>query len=166
MPPPDALNDEATAIAAEIAELALESGRTVAVAESLTGGKVACHLAAAPSSGEWFRGGVVAYASEVKYDVLGVPPGPVVTESCASAMARGVAGLLGADCAVAVTGVGGPDPQEGQPPGTVCFGAVGPEEISGRSAGRSEQQHFSGEPEQVLDQTTVHALRMLRELLG
>src|SRR3954469_23217050 len=113
---PDELNGEAASLAHDIAELADKRDATVAVAESLTGGKLACHLAAAPSSAEWFRGGVVAYASEVKFGLLGVPEGPVITEDCATAMARGTARLLGADGAVAVTGVGGPDPQDGEPP--------------------------------------------------
>src|SRR3954467_7976640 len=121
MSAPDELTEDAAALAHEIAELADKRDATVAVAESLAGGKVACHLAAAPSSAEWFRGGVVAYASEVKFGLLGVPEGPGITEECAAAMARGAARVRGADGAVAVTGVGGPDPQDGEPPGTVCF---------------------------------------------
>jgi nicotinamide-nucleotide amidase len=64
----------------------------------------------------------VAYSSEVKHEVLGVPDGPVVSAEAAEAMARGVRRLLGADLAVAVTGAGGPDPQDGQDPGTVFVG--------------------------------------------
>src|SRR3982751_2909607 len=101
---PDELSEDAAALAHDIAELADKRDVTVAVAESLTGGKLACHLAAAPSSGEWFRGGVVAYAAEVKFGLLDVPVGPVITEACAAAMARGVARVLGADASVAVTG--------------------------------------------------------------
>src|SRR4051794_19219323 len=147
MSAPDELTDDAAAFAHEIAELADKRDATVAVAESLTGGKVACHLAAAPSSADWFRGGVVAYASEVKFGLLGVPAGPVITEDCAAAMAHGAAGALGADGVVAVTGVGGPDPQEGQPAGTVCFAAT----YDGTT--RTETHHFDGGPEQVLDRT-------------
>ena len=157
MPSPDSLDTDAADVAAQIAEAAEAAGVTVAVAESLTGGKLACHLAAAPSSSTWFRGGVVAYSSEVKYEVLGVPRGPVVSETCAAAMADGVATLLGADLAVAVTGVGGPDEQEGQPPGTVCFGMTG---------GVSERHLFEGDPQDVLDQTTAHALAMLRQAVA
>src|SRR4051812_20792253 len=160
MPPPDELNEDASALAEEIAELADKRGLTLAVAESLTGGKLACHLAAAPSSGDWFRGGIVAYASEVKHALLGVPEGPVISEECAAAMAHGVTERLGADAAVAVTGVGGPDPQESHPAGTVCFAATYIDTTN------VETHHFDGEPEQVLDQTTAHALRMLRDLLA
>lgn len=158
MTAPDALNEEATALVHQIAELV--RGRTVAVAESLTGGKLACHLAAAPGSGDWFRGGVVAYASEVKHTLLGVPDGPVVSAESAAAMATGVARALGADAAVAVTGVGGPDEQEGQPVGTVWFGAT-----AGGDA-TTERQQYGGDPVEVLDQTVVHALRMLRTQLA
>lgn len=156
MSTPDSLDSDAADVAKQIAAAAESAGLTIAVAESLTGGKLACHLAAAPSSSIWFRGGVVAYSSEVKYEVLGVPRGPVISESCALAMADGVAKLLGADVAVAVTGVGGPDPQDGQPPGTVCFGVTG---------GSSERQRFDGGAEVVLDRTVMHGLELLRRAL-
>lgn len=97
------------ALAGSVAELAEAGGTTLAAAESLTGGAIGAALAAAPSASSWFRGGVTAYATEVKHRVLDVPPGPVVSMSCAVAMATGVARLMGADLAVGVTGVGGPD---------------------------------------------------------
>jgi nicotinamide-nucleotide amidase len=155
---PDELTPTAERLAEEIGRLALERGRTVATAESLTGGKLACHLAAAPASSDWFRGSVVAYASEVKYDVLGVPVGPVISKECAAAMAWGVADLLHAQWALAVTGVGGPDDQEGQPPGTVWFG------VSIDGSVHAELQHFKGGPGDILEQTTRHALRLLLQL--
>ena len=89
-------------------------GRTLAVAESLTGGLLASTFARAPGASEWFRGGIVAYCSQVKYDVLDVPNGPVVSEAAATAMARGAARLLKGNIALAVTGVGGPDRQDGE----------------------------------------------------
>jgi len=156
---PDELDEEGSAVARQIAELVEQRGLTVAVAESLTGGKIACHLAAAPSSSTWFRGGIVAYSSEVKYDVLGVPRGPVVSESAAAAMARGVARVLGATLSVAVTGVGGPEPQEGQPPGTVWLAVAAGDGV------RTELRHFRGDPPEVLDQTVLHALQLLRAAL-
>lgn len=142
-------------VADEIARLARAQGLTLATAESLTGGKIACQLAAADSSSEWFAGSVVAYMPRVKHEVLKVPQGPLVSEQCAVAMAQGVAGLLGAELAVAVTGVGGPDHQEGQPPGTVWFGLF----FQGET--QAELRSFSGEPGQVVDDTTAHALHLL-----
>lgn len=87
---------EQARLAEMIAELADSEHRDIAVAESLTGGIVASTLAAAPRSSKWFRGGVVAYASDVKHDLLKVPPGPVVSAQAARAMAEAVRRLLNA----------------------------------------------------------------------
>ena len=106
-------------LAEKVSELARSSGRTVAVAESLTGGMVASSLSAAPRASEWFRGSLVAYSSDVKHEVLRVPEGPVVSAEAAGAMAREVRRLLRADVAVALTGAGGPSEQDGREPGTV-----------------------------------------------
>src|SRR5690606_16310984 len=102
-----------------VAALLEERGLTLAVAESLTGGLVASRLVAVPGAGDWFRGGVVSYAPDVKFEVLKGPEGPVVTAETAAAMATGVRDLLGADVGLGVTGVAGPDSLEGHPPGTV-----------------------------------------------
>lgn len=111
---------------AVVGRLLEERGLTLAVAESLTGGLVASRLVAVAGASAWFRGGVVAYASEVKHDLLDVPDGPVVSEAAATAMADGVRRRLGADVGLATTGVAGPTEQEGQPVGTVWLGmAVG-----------------------------------------
>jgi nicotinamide-nucleotide amidase len=111
------VDDEAMehAVAALVAERRL----SLAVAESLTGGLVASRLVNVPGAGDWFLGGVVSYDSEVKFSLLDVPRGPVVTREAAAAMARGVRRRLGADIGLGVTGVAGPDDQEGHRPGTV-----------------------------------------------
>jgi nicotinamide-nucleotide amidase len=134
-------------------------GRTLAVAESLTGGLLASAFARASGSSEWFRGGIVAYSSEVKYDLLHVPGGPVVSEAAAVAMARGAGRLLEADVAVAVTGVGGPDPQDGEPPGTVWV-ATWPDRL-----GDAVLLRLSGSPESICEQVCAETVRMLRERL-
>jgi nicotinamide-nucleotide amidase len=152
-------DDMGTRIAERIAALAQDQGRTIAVAESLTGGMVAQKLAAASGASEWFRGSLVAYSSEVKHDVLGVPDGPVVSADAARAMASGVRGLLGADVAVAVTGAGGPSPQDGQEPGTV-YVAVDDSDQTVRRLG------FSGEPPVICADAADAALRMLLEALS
>src|SRR4029078_1340349 len=105
-----------------ILNLLRDRGLTLATAESVTGGLIASRLTAVPGASEVFRGSVVSYASEVKYEVLGVPVGPVVSDEAAIAMAEGACRVLGADVAVSVTGVAGPDPQEGVPVGTVYLG--------------------------------------------
>ncbi len=101
-----------------------DRGLTLATAESLTGGMVGSRLCDVPGASGVFRGGVVSYSSEVKHQVLGVPEGPVVSVEAAVSMARGVRRVLGADVGIAVTGVAGPDEQEGRPVGTVCMAVV------------------------------------------
>jgi nicotinamide-nucleotide amidase len=155
----DGIIDGTQTLLDEIAARLDGDGRTVAVAESLTAGKIASHLGAAPNSSTWFAGGVVAYTNETKYSVLHVDRGPVVTATCAAQMAGGVADLLAADVAVAVTGVGGPGPEEDKEPGTVFVG--------GRAGARSltVELHLDGEPADVLEATTLHALRMVADLV-
>jgi nicotinamide-nucleotide amidase len=96
----------------------------------------------------------------VKRDVLGVTAESVLTPQCARELATGVAGLLGADVAVAVTGVGGPDPEEGLPPGTV-YAAVDVGEQVTDAAWR-----FDGDPSAVVEQTVLAALRLVRDALA
>jgi nicotinamide-nucleotide amidase len=134
-------------------------GHTLAVAESLTGGLLASAFARASGASKWFRGGVVAYSSAVKYDLLDVPRGPVVSEPAALAMARGVGHLLEADVAVAVTGVGGPGLQDGEPPGTVWI-ATWPDQLGGAVLLR-----LSGSPEAICQQVCGETARILRERL-
>ncbi|MEV6283891.1 CinA family protein [Kribbella sp. NPDC051770] len=155
MSDPAQLTEEAHAIAEAVARRLDGSGRTVAVAESLTSGSIACQLGAATNAGAWFAGGVIAYATAVKVEVLGVDPGPVVTARCARQMARGVAALTHADFAVSVTGVGGPDPDEGRPPGTVFVA------VAGADGEKVAEHHFDGEPADVVQAATTEALRML-----
>ncbi len=111
---------------------ALEAvGWTVAVAESLTGGLVVAALVEVPGSSRSLRGGVVAYATDLKGTLLDVPAELLaargaVDPDVAVAMARGVRARLGADVGLATTGVAGPDPQDGHPPGTVHVAVVTP----------------------------------------
>jgi len=105
-----------------VAAQLLERSLTLAVAESVTGGLIASRLVGVAGASQWFRGGVVSYASEVKFDLLGVPVGPVVSADAAEVMASGVRTLLKADVGLSVTGVAGPEEQDGQPPGTVFVG--------------------------------------------
>ena len=151
-----------TKAAERIADLLDTAGLTFAVAESLTGGMVAGALAAAPGASTWFRGGVVAYASDVKQDLLDVPPGPVVSADAAAAMAVGVRRLLKADLAMALTGAGGPEGQDGQPPGTVFIG------VSDALRTQVEHRYFDcDDPAEVCAETVAEALRLLlRHLRG
>ena len=147
--------DNGSVLAQRISELADAHGRHIATAESLTGGGISCELGAAPGSSAWYRGSIVAYAREVKHGLLGVPPGPVVSEDCARTMAERTADLLGADTVIAVTGAAGPDPQDDQEPGTVWFA------LFDRGRVTTEKHVFDGAPDAVVARTTHHALSLL-----
>jgi nicotinamide-nucleotide amidase len=105
-----------------VAQRLVSRGLTLAVAESVTGGLMASRLVNIVGASKWFRGGVVSYASQVKFDLLGVLEGPVVSGPAAETMASGVRTLLGSDVGLSVTGVAGPEEQDGQPAGTVFVG--------------------------------------------
>jgi nicotinamide-nucleotide amidase len=144
---------------AAVGKLLVERGLTLGVGESLTGGLVASRLTSIPGSSDWFRGSVVAYASEVKRALLGVGAGPVVSESAAEEMAAGAAKALGAEVGLALTGVAGPAEQEGQPVGTVWVGlAIGGEVEAGVF-------RLTGDRDQVRQIATISALDLLRRRL-
>jgi nicotinamide-nucleotide amidase len=109
---------------AVVGAMLVARGETLGLAESLTGGLVGSRCAAVPGASNWFRGSIVSYASDVKFSLLGVPEGPVVSADAAKAMAVGAAKALGADVGLAVTGVAGPDEQDGQAVGTVFYGVA------------------------------------------
>jgi nicotinamide-nucleotide amidase len=136
-----------------------ERGLTIAVAESLTGGLLVQALARVSGSGQWLQGAVVAYASSVKHDLLAVSATKVVSQLAAEEMARGARERLGADIAVSVTGAAGPDPQDGEPPGTVWIGI---------DDGRTADAAFfdvGGSPEDVCHETVLLALRRVLDRL-
>ncbi len=111
-----------------VLDLLRTRGLTLGVAESVTGGLVAGRLTDVPGASDVVRGSIVSYASEVKFDLLDVPPGPVVNEATAMAMAAGARRVLDASVGLGLTGVAGPADQDGMPPGTLCVGlALGPE---------------------------------------
>ncbi len=148
------------AIEDAVARVLLERGLTIGLAESLTGGLAASRLVNVPGASAWFRGSVVSYATDVKQSVLGVPVGPVVSEEAARAMAEGAVKVLGSDVGLAITGVAGPDPQEGQSPGTVFVGLASP----GRETD-SFGFRVPGDRDRVRQYATIAALDLLRRTL-
>lgn len=144
-----------------VGHLLRAQGLTLGVAESLTGGLVGSRLANVVGSSEWFRGSVVAYASDVKFDVLGVPEGPVVSQEAARAMALGARKVLGADVGISVTGVAGPADQDGRPPGTVFCG-VG---LPGDDLGLVRLLKLPGDRERVRQFAAISLLDLLRKRL-
>lgn len=156
--------DEQSPLLAVCATLATH-GWTVAAAESLTGGGLCEALSEQPGSSAVFRGGVVAYATDVKTAVLGVPADlvrthGVVSPECARSMAEGVRRPLGADFGLGTTGVAGPDSQEGHPVGTVHVAAAGAE----RTVHREVQ--LSGDRAEIRAGAVTAALELLEELLA
>ena len=145
----------------ESATLALLRGRglTLAVAESVTGGLVAGRLTGVPGASDVLRGAVVSYASEVKFDLLGVPEGPVVSETAAAAMATGIRRVLGADVGLSLTGVAGPAEQDGMPVGTLCVGIDDGRTVVARSF------RLPGQREQMRQMSVITALDFLRRHL-
>jgi nicotinamide-nucleotide amidase len=117
--------------AARVHELLLAAGSTVAVAESLTGGLLGAALTTTPGASATFRGGLVVYATDLKQSIAGVP-GPLldaegpVSAHVAAALAAGARDRLAATYGVGVTGVAGPDSQDGHPVGTVYVAVAGP----------------------------------------
>ncbi len=142
-----------------VLEMLRARGLTLAVAESVTGGYVAQRLTAVPGASDVLRGAVVSYASDVKFDLLGVAQGPVVSGEAAEAMAAGARALLKADVGLATTGVAGPAEQEGHKPGTVFFGLA----MDGRV--ESHRVRLPGDRDRVRQYAVISLLNMLRRAL-
>ncbi len=149
--------EELQDVGEQIAALARDHNITIAAAESVTAGKVATALAAAGDASEWFGASIVAYGTEQKRRILGVTSDTVISHQCALEMAEGALRIAGADLVVSITGVGGPDDEEGRPPGTViiCAGTLDDLECFDHA--------FDGPPEDVVAQATMQALRHLRD---
>jgi competence/damage-inducible protein CinA-like protein len=137
----------------------LAAGLSLAVAESVTGGLIASRLVNVAGASQWFRGGVVSYASDVKFNLLGVPEGPVVSGEAAEAMAAGVRRVLGAAVGLSVTGVAGPDEQDGQPAGTVYVGVALEEKVE------HVLLRLPGDRPRVRAYAAISALDALRRIL-
>ena len=149
---------------AEVHQRLAATDATVAVAESLTGGLLGATLTAIPGSSRTFRGGVIAYATDLKELLLEVP-GPLldaegaVSAHVAAAMAAGVRDTLHSTYGVALTGVAGPDPQDGNPPGTVFVAVAGPGD------GQVRELTVNGDRQVVRAAAVDAAIDLLRDLL-
>jgi nicotinamide-nucleotide amidase len=152
-------------VAARVVALLREHGSTVATAESLTGGRVCAALVDVPGASQVVRGGVVAYAADLKSALLGVPEALVaergtVDADVAAAMAESVRERLGATWGVATTGVAGPGPSEGKPQGTVHVAVAGPDGVHGRLLA------LPGDRDAVRSATVLASLSLLVARLG
>jgi nicotinamide-nucleotide amidase len=141
-------------------DLLEKRGWTLGTAESATAGMVAARITSVPGSSRVFRGGIVAYATDLKQGLLDLPDDlieaeGVVSEATALAMAEGAAERLGADVTVAVTGSAGPDPQE-RPAGTMILAVRTPEGLGARTL------RMPGDRERARTYTTTAALQLVR----
>ncbi|MFD1656850.1 CinA family protein [Streptomyces caeni] len=161
-------------VAADVLRLLMVRGETLAVAESLTGGLVAAEITAVPGASKVFRGSVTAYATDLKRDVLGVDGALLaargaVDPQVVAQMAAGVRMALGADWGLATTGVAGPEPQDGQPVGTVFVAVDGPfEGVSGEHAGgKVASLRLNGDRAEIRMESVRSVLTLLlKELTG
>ncbi|CAB4640916.1 MAG: competence/damage-inducible protein A [Actinobacteria bacterium] len=143
-----------------VLQMLRDRGLTLGLAESVTGGLVSGRLTNIAGASDVLRGAVVAYASEVKFDVLGVTNGPVVSPEAAVEMAVGAQRVLGADVALSLTGVAGPAEQEGQRPGTLCIGVALPNGVTASSV-----VQLPGARDQMRQLSVISALDFLRRQL-
>ena len=157
----ETVRDDVAAVHAQLAE----RGASVAVAESLTGGLLGAALTSMPGSSATFRGGVLVYATDLK-ETLGGVPGPLlhaegaVSAEVAAAMAAGVRDRTGATYGVALTGVAGPDLQEGHPAGTVFVAVAGP------AGGQVRSLRLPGDRAAIRAGAVDVALDMLRDVVS
>jgi len=156
------VNTDAPDLATAVVSALVAIGATLATAESLTGGLVGGAVTTVAGSSAVYRGGVVAYATDVKMSLLGVPESVVeeygvVSGECAEAMADGVRRLLGATYGLSTTGVAGPDEQEGKPAGTVYVGVAGPTGVHHVAVA------LAGDRASIRTQTVAAALSALSE---
>ncbi len=143
-----------------VLDLLRSRGWSLGLAESVTGGLVGARITGVPGASEVFRGSIVSYATEVKQSVLDVPPGPVVSEAAALAMAHGARRVLAADVGLALTGVAGPTEQDGQPVGTLCIGLVWPD------GELTQTVRLPGQREQMRQFSVITSLDLLRRTLA
>jgi nicotinamide-nucleotide amidase len=143
-----------------VAALLEGHGLTLGLAESVTGGLLSSRLTDVAGVSGVFRGAVVSYQSEVKFDVLGVERGPVVTAETAEQMAVGARRVLDADVGLGITGVAGPAEQDGMPVGTVFVGLV-----IGDQEPESIRLALPGDRRRVRDFAAISALDLLRRRL-
>lgn len=141
-----------------LSRVAIADALRIAVVESLTAGGLAHAIGAGDDASSWFAGGIVAYMTDVKQHLLNVAAGvdPCSAE-CAEQLAVGGLELFGGDVCVATTGVGGPDPEDGHPPGTVYLGWAMHDQRG------HEHLQLDGDQDAVLSATVEAGVRLLRE---
>lgn len=144
---------------------------TLATSESLTGGLLGAVITSIPGSSAYYLGGAVAYATAMKARLSGVERSiltshGVVSEQTVTEMAIGIQRLTDADWAIAVSGVAGPDPQEGHPAGEVWICVVGPRVGAMESAVQAHRYQFEGDRTAIREQTVAAGLELLLTMMS
>ncbi|MFJ8201532.1 CinA family protein [Streptomyces sp. NPDC096152] len=159
--------------ATEVVRLLTVRDETIAVAESLTGGLVAAEITTVPGASKVFRGSVTAYATDLKHELLGVDATLLaergaVDPQVAAQMAAGVRKALGADWGIATTGVAGPEPQDGQPVGTVFVAVDGPSEAEKGAVhgGKTASLRLNGSRAEIRMESVRSVLALLLQQLA
>ena len=149
-----------------LGKLLKDKGQTLAVAESCTGGMIGHLITNVPGSSAYFSGGVIAYANEVKVEVLGVSPATLetfgaVSKETVQEMAKGIRALLNADVGISVSGIAGPDGgTKEKPVGTVWIGLGTP------NYDLAKDFLFSGDRESIKQQAAMSAMEIVIRFLS
>jgi len=159
--PPD---PEIFALAQQVGERLTKLRKSLAVAESCTGGLLGAALTDVPGSSAYFLGGVISYADRVKVEQLHVSQSTLqqfgaVSEETAAAMATGVRQLLQADIGVSITGVAGPDAEGAKPVGLTFIGIAAP-------ASTTHRFQWTGDRWDNRRRSVIAALELLVQTLG
>lgn len=154
------------ALVKQIGEKLAKNKLSAGTAESCTGGRIASLLTSLPDSSDHFIGGIVSYSEDIKKSILGVSTDTlekygVVSQPVAEQMALGACRVLGCSCAVATTGLAGPEgDSSGNPVGTIWITAAVEGEV------HSERFLFKGDRQEIVQQSSWQALQMLLEMLA
>lgn len=148
----------------ELGETLRQRHKTIATAESCTGGNIAHKLTLWPGSSDFFKGGIVSYASEVKINVLGVDPNDIETDGAVSQkvveqMAQGAVKVIGCDYAISTSGVAGPGESEGKPEGTIWMA------VSDGKKTTSKCLHLKGGRAANIEEATKIAINFAKEFV-
>ena len=158
-------NTSTSELVKKLAQKLIASGKTIATAESCTGGNIAHNITLLAGSSQYFLGGIVSYANEVKMNVLGVNKENLekygaVSQSVVEAMATGVCKTIGSDYSVATSGIAGPGGgSEEKPVGTVWMA------VSDGKNSISKKWNFDGSREEIIEKATKTAIFMLLEIV-
>jgi nicotinamide-nucleotide amidase len=158
--------DQDLSLQETISEILIQKGQTLSLAESCTGGYISHLITAIPGSSQFFMGGVVSYANELKINMLGVPPETIMQHGAVSLatveqMAEGIRKKTGTDFSLATSGIMGPGgATEEKPVGFVCVA------VSSKEGTKSTTFSFRFDRQRNIELTAAHALNFLRKNMG